>query len=109
MADLAAGPALLGRPSASTGSPHTVGLGAGVSIGGGALQANARDHATLALLGAIDLQAEVIVNSGGIPARLPLPLIISFVLAQAGVSLTVPPGTSMDFSNPANSGLIPTL
>ena len=78
----AIGPVLLGRIAGTAGGPQTVALGSGVAIGGGALNANGDDHTGLALLGEIDLQAELVVNSGAAPARLPLPLLLNALLSS---------------------------
>lgn len=146
--------ALLGRLGVTAGAPETVGLGSGLGIGSGDLLATAADHLGLQLLTTMDVNAELVVNAGGVPARLPFALLRAF-LSSGGVatsSLTwstigaplsslgavgdiamdaasdnanvivwlrqdtgwtvigqMPKAGSFDFSNPANSGLIPTL
>jgi hypothetical protein len=81
---------LLGRVSIGPGGPEPVEVATGLMIQTGALSANGGDHAGFSLESALNVADQVIVNSSGAPARLPVPLLRG--LFTAGTNVAISPG-----------------
>lgn len=84
---LAAGK-LLGRASAGPGGPEALGIGAGLQIANGAVQATGADHAGFPVAAALAVGDEVVLNSAGTPRRLPATALRGLFSAGPGVSIT---------------------
>ena len=80
---------LAGRSTAGTGAPQQVGLGAGVAMAAGSLVANGNDHPGFRLLSTMDVQAELVVNSAGLPARLPFSVMRGYYPFSAGNGVSI--------------------
>jgi len=78
---------LLGRVSLGPGGPEAVQVGLGLEISGGTMAADGGDHAFFAAESALDLTDEAILNSSGIPVRLPLPLLRGLFTAGTNVAI----------------------
>lgn len=74
---------LLGRSVTGTGAPSSVAVGQGLTLAGASLVATAADHLSLPLLTLLDLAAELVVNSGAAPSRLPLSLLLNWITLNA--------------------------
>jgi hypothetical protein len=75
---------LLGRSSNSTGGPQAIGVSTGLAIAEDVLVANGDDHAGLFLLSWMDQNAELIVNSAGVPSRLPFAFVGEYFQSSLG-------------------------
>ena len=100
--------ALAGRPSNSAGPPQEITLGAGLAMGGNALLANGRDHLGLTLLPSYDAYAELIVNSAGRPARMPLAWLRASLPFVAGDGVTIDSNGVITFAVNAPAGALLT-
>lgn len=80
--------AVVGRKTAGTGAAEAMGLGAGVALAAGNIVANGQDHLGLAPAALMDLNAEVVVNSGGVPKRMPIALLAATALSS-GIAANV--------------------
>jgi hypothetical protein len=78
---------LLGRVSLGPGGPEPVSVGIGLVIAQGSLTANGTDQANYVLENAINLNDQVIVNSSGVPSRLPLPLLRGLFTAGTNIAI----------------------
>lgn len=86
MLSLAQG-ALLGRISPGLGSPEAVGVGTGLTLQSGTVLANGQDHLSLTLATSLLPGDEVLINSSGLPRRLPANQIRSLFSAGSGVQI----------------------
>ena len=78
---------LLGRVSLGPGGPEAVTVGLGLMISQGSLIATGTDENSYVLESALDLNDQVIVNSGGVPSRLPMPLLRGLFSAGTDISI----------------------
>ena len=78
---------LLGRVSLGPGGPEAVTVGLGLMVSQGSLIATGTDEGGYVLESALNLNDQVIVNSGGVPSRLPMPLLRS--MFSAGSDITI--------------------
>lgn len=76
---------LWANPTSGSAAPVATALGAGLGFGSGALLATGADHLGFERLSAFDGNAEIIVNSAGVPARMPMALFQIGGGAVAGV------------------------
>lgn len=83
---------ILGRASAGTGEPEALTLGAGLELSVTTLAANGEDHLGFPLLGTFQLDAELIVNASGSPARLAMSELRGLFSAGTGIAID-PNGT----------------
>jgi hypothetical protein len=79
---------LLGRVSLGPGGPEPVTVATGLALQSGALSADGADHAGFALESALNLNDQVIVNSGGTPSRVPMPLLRGLFTAGTNVAIS---------------------
>jgi len=79
---------LLGRVSAGPGGPEAVGVGAGLAVAGGQVQATGADHAGFPAAAALAAGDEVVLNSGGAPRRLPATALRGLFSAGPGVQIS---------------------
>ena len=78
---------LFGRSSVGSGGPEPIGLGQGLSMFSGVLGADGEDHASFAPQTALSPSDEIILNSKGVPMRMPLVLLRN--LFSAGANITI--------------------
>ena len=78
---------LLGRVSLGPGGPEPVMVGVGLAVTQGTLAANGTDQQGYPLESAINLNDQVIVNTSGVPSRLPIPLLRG--IFSAGTDITI--------------------
>ncbi len=103
---------LLGRVSLGPGSPEPVPVGLGLAVLQGTLVANGADQSSYALENAINLNDQVIVNSSGVPSRLPIPLLRGIFTAGTDIAIngsgvissTTDPGVTAELAS-LTSGL----
>lgn len=69
---IAATNTLLGRVSLGPGGPEPVGLGPGLALTSGSLAATGADHASFPVLPSLNPADEAVINSAGLPHRMPL-------------------------------------
>ena len=79
---------LLGRASTGPGGPEALGVGAGLLVANGAVQATGSDHAGFPAAAALDAADEVVLNSAGAPRRLPATALRGLFSAGPGVSIS---------------------
>ena len=79
---------LLGRVSIGPGGPEPVQVSTGLMVQGGALSANGGDHAGFSLESNLNVADQIIVNSSGTPARLPVPLLRGLFTAGTNVAIS---------------------
>jgi hypothetical protein len=79
---------LLGRVSLGPGGPEPVAVGTGLAIQAGTIVATGADEAGYPLEGALNTSDQVIVSSGGSPARLPLPLLVGLFTAGNNIAIS---------------------
>ena len=84
---LAAGK-LLGRASPGPGGPEALGVGAGLQVANGAVQATGADHAGFPAATSLSAGDEFVLNSAGAPRRLPAAALRGLFTAGSGVSIT---------------------
>lgn len=78
---------LLGRASLGPGGPEAIALGAGISMQAAAMVATGTDHAGFAIRSVLSVGDEAVVNAGGVPMRLPLPLLRGLFNPGANVAI----------------------
>jgi hypothetical protein len=78
---------LLGRASLGPGGPEPVQIGAGLALSGAALAANGADHALFPQQGALTLTDTLVLNSGGAPRQMPVPLLRGLFAGGSNVSI----------------------
>ena len=79
---------LLGRVSLGPGGPEPVQVAVGLALANGAIAANGGDHAGFMAETALNLSDDIIVNSSGTPARLPMPMVRGLFQAGANIAIT---------------------
>lgn len=78
---------LLGRQSTGAGAPEALGLGAGLTLAGGALSANGADHAQYPVQAAMSLTDDLVISNNGAPGLLPVAALRGLFSAGNGVSI----------------------
>lgn len=86
---IAATNTLLGRVSLGPGGPEPVGLGPGLALTSGSLAATGADHASFPVLPSLNPADEAVINSAGLPHRMPLSQLRS--LFTPGANVTIDP------------------
>jgi hypothetical protein len=85
---------LLGRVSLGPGGPEPVIVGTGLAISSGAIAATGGENAGFVLESALNINDQAIVNSAGVPSRLPLPLLRGLFTAGQNVTINNSGGIS---------------
>ena len=78
---------LLGRISPPGGGPEPVGVGAGLAVVSGSIAATGADHLALPVATGLRPTDEVLVNTDGVPKRLPSTMLRGLFKAGSGVSI----------------------
>jgi len=79
---------VLGRASLGPGGPEALTLGLGVGIQNASLVANGGDHAAFTPVSSFAAGDEVVLNSGGVPARLPVTALRSLFSGGSNVAIS---------------------
>lgn len=99
---------LLGRVSLGPGGPEAVQVGAGLAIAVGTIAADGGDHAGFAQETSLTLTDDAIVNSSGVPMRLPMPQLRG--LFSAGINVGIDQnGAISATTDPSVTGELSTL
>ncbi len=99
---------VLGRASLGPGGPEPLTVGVGLTVGNASIQANGADHAGFTQETAYSVGDEVIINSSGIPKRLPMPGLRALFTGGANVSIDVN-GVVAATTDPSVSGSLVSL
>lgn len=95
-------PSLIGRTSLGQGGPEQVGIGVGMTLSGGALQADGSDHAAFPSVSSLSMDSDLVINNQGSPMRMQTSLLRG--LFSAGQNVTIASNGVISSSTVASAG-----